>query len=143
LPCTPYLNRIDADFPLQIFAGILGEVVRIDEPLGMYRIHGDNWFLNYEVMTGNLETCKKFLRRTEKEFYYINTKLKELGCSEHVDLLKHRFHRRNMFIFNQVSWWRYITYALTNPNFNNLKDRWSYLMFGVRRRLEFNANAAK
>ncbi len=143
LPCTPYLNRIDADFPLQIFAGLLGEVVQIDEPLGYYRLHGDNWFLNYELITANLDTCKKFLRRTEKEIYYINTKLKELGCSERIDLMKHRFHRRNMFIFQQLGWWSYVVHALTNPNFINLKDRWTYIMFGVRRRLEFNANAGR
>jgi len=139
LPCTPFLNRIDADFPLQILAGILGDVVEIDEPLGYYRLHGDNWFINHELIVANLETCRQFLRRTEKEIYFINTKLAELGSEDRIHLLRHRFHRRNLFIFNQLGWWDYLSHALINPNFINMRDRLDYIIFGIRRRLEYNA----
>lgn len=135
LPCTPYLNRIDADFPLQILAGVLGTVVQVNEPLGYYRLHGDNWFLNPELIIANLDTCKKFLRRTERELYYINRKLAELGSAYRINPLRHRFHRRNMFIFKQLGWFSYLSHALINPNFIDLKDRLEYIVFGIRRRL--------
>lgn len=139
-PVTPFLNRIDADFPLQILAGMLGEVIEIRQPLGYYRLHGDNWFINPELVIANLETCRQFLHRTEREIYFINKKLAELGSNDRIDILKHRFHRRNLFIFNHIGWWDYLSHALTNPNFINLKDRIDYILFGIRRRKEYNSS---
>jgi glycosyltransferase involved in cell wall biosynthesis len=139
LPLAPYLNRIDADFPLQMLAGVMGKVVAIKQSLGYYRLHGDNWFSNNELERLDFETIHRLTRRTEKSFDYINTKLAELNIQERINLFNHRFHRRNLFMLNQVGWRDLLTCALVNPNFINLRDRLSYVAFGIRRRLQYNA----
>ncbi len=137
LPLDPFLARIDADFPLQILAGLLGKIVSIRQSLGFYRLHGSNWFTNEDFLKLSLETLHQLTRRTEKTFYYINKKLQKAGLNDQIDLLRHRFHRRNLFIFNHLSWWKYLSYPIFHPNFEGWKDKWNYLKFGIQKRRLF------
>lgn len=139
LPLNPYLNRIDADFPLQMLAGLLGKVVAIDQSLCHYRLHGDNWFSNNEFVNLDYDSIKRLTRRTEKSFYFINKKLAELGFNERLHLLNHRFHSRNLFMIHQVGWKALFKSAFLNPNFNNILERLDFLFFGIKRRHRYKA----
>jgi glycosyltransferase involved in cell wall biosynthesis len=139
LPLTPYLNRIDADFPLQMLAGIMGNVAAINQPLCYYRLHGDNWFSNNEFVQLDFETIRRLTRRTERAFHYINKKLADTGRPERINLLNHRFHSRNLFMIHQIGWKAFLKCALLNPNFISLWDRLDYIIFGILRRRKFKA----
>ena len=134
LPMDPFLSRIDADFPLQVMAGIMGKIVSIKKPLGFYRLHGNNWYSNDDFLKLSQETLLQITRRTEKSYYHINRLLKQHGMKERIDLLNHRFYRRNLYIFNHLSVWKLLFYPWFHPNFEGWMDKWNYLAFGLRRR---------
>lgn len=137
LPLPGYLARIDADFPLQMLAGISGQVIYVNLPLTYYRLHGENWFSNNDFARLDLEASHRLMRRIERWFYCINSHLASLGREERINFTHNRYYRRSLFIFKKIGWMHFLYGALTNPNFMHLFDRIGYLYSSIRRRLEF------
>lgn len=136
LPLDPFLTRIDADFPLQMWACCIGKIIGLREPLGLYRLHGDNWFTNNDFLRLDLDTLKHLMRRAEKAFYYVNSKTNTLGIKP-LSLQKNRFYRRNLFIFGQIGWLNYLIFSFFHKNFDNFRDKLKYIRFGIYRRKQF------
>ncbi|STX28166.1 glycosyltransferase [Legionella beliardensis] len=136
LPMDPFLTRIDADFPLQIWAAAMGDVVAIKKPLGLYRLHGNNWFTNDDFLKLDLDMLQHLMLRTEKAFYYINSRVGELGIQP-IELMRQRFYLRNLFIFGHINFINYLAFTLANGNFVNFRDKWQFFKFGMERRKRF------
>lgn len=137
LPLSPFMTREGGDFPIIQLAAFFGEIAAIPCALTYYRVHGDNWFSNDELSSGDLPSLREAMRRTEKGFFYLNKKLEAHGIKDRFDLMTSRDHIRNCFIFNDIGWWEYIWRVLMLTHFKNWRHLFSYLKFGIQRRREY------
>jgi len=134
-PMSQFFTREAADALIQYLAALSGEVACIPEPLVLYRIHGNNAYSANDF--NNLEMIHKFMRRNEKEYYYINSMLPKLGVNKRLDAVKFRYYRGNLFIFNYIGWWKFLPNILLNPNFNNWNEKLGFIKYTVRKRREY------
>ena len=79
--------RICADVPLTRVLPVFGEVLTLPIPLGYYRIHSNNSWMNSEAQASWIENE---IRYTE----YVNKKLEEFGVKEKVDFRKSLAYKR-------------------------------------------------
>ncbi len=134
-PICQYFNRQAADASIQYLACLLGEIVCVREPLTLYRIHGSNIYNGMDFT--KLETIRTFIRRNEKEYYYVNSVLARLGETRRLDIMKYRYYLGNLCIFNMISRWRFVRGILFNPNFKSWQDKKGFINYIFRKRQEY------
>lgn len=134
-PICPYFNRQAGDASIMFLACLAGEIACIREVLAYYRLHGNNVFSSSNL--NKVETIRRFMRRNEKEYYYMNSVLPRLGINKPIDIMKYRFHLGNLLIFDQISKWKFLARILPNPNFNSWKDKTGYIKYIFRKRQEY------
>lgn len=88
---------ICADAYLAGLAPLLGEVIGLEQPLGLYRLHGRNAWAHHPGSDDEQRTLRRYAASWEVRTHAVNAALERLGATQRLRLQDHWYYQRNQF----------------------------------------------